>query len=198
MKTKIMALLFGMLFFIPFVVGATEEVPDTNVDKQEQVNNGDNSDTEKPCDCEAEESSHHHGKHGEWQAKMAEREKLLLSWVDQYTPDKKEEWVTVLEEKKQLRNEWMKPENAEKREQWKSEKLKKMKDLHKQLEEGKITKEEFIKQAHGGKDMSRWKTYQDVKLAVEKKDDKLAAERLNQLLEQYKQHNQKLKEKLND
>jgi hypothetical protein len=76
--------------------------------------------------------------------------------------------------------------------------MKKMKELHKQLEEGKITKEEFIKEAHGGKDMGRWKTFHDIKLAVENKDAKLAAERLNQLLDQYKEHNVKLKEKLKD
>ncbi|MCM3764282.1 hypothetical protein [Neobacillus niacini] len=201
MKAKIILFMIGMLVSVPFAAGANEVVPDTNVDNQEQVNNVDNS---EECDCEAEESTDQHGtqghghKHGDWQAKMADREKQLLGWVDQYTPDKKDEWTQVLEEKKQLRNEWMSPNNAEKREKWRSEKLKKMKELHKQLEEGKITKEEFIKEAHGGKDMARWKMYHDLKLAVEKKDDKLAAEGLNQLLEQYKQHNQRLKEKLDD
>lgn len=199
MKTKIMIFVFALLFSIPFMVSAKEVLPDTNVDNQEQLNNVDNSENDQPCDCEAEETRHHQKQgHGNWQAKMVEREKLLLSWVDQYTPDKKAEWTQVLEEKKQLRNEWMSPENAAKREQWKSERMKKMKELHKQLEEGKITKEEFIKEAHGGKDMGRWKTFHDIKLAVENKDAKLAAERLNQLLDQYKEHNVKLKEKLKD
>lgn len=198
MKTKIMILALGMLLFVPFAAGAKEVVPDTIVDNQEQLNNVNKSETDQPCDCEAEETQHHKMGHGDWQAKMAEREKLLLGWVDQYTPDKKAEWTQVLEEKKQLRNKWMSPENAEKREKWKSEKIKKMKELHKQLEEGKITKEQFMKEAHGGKDMGRWKTFHDIKLAVEKKDDKLAAERLNQLLDQYKDHNEKLKEKLNE
>jgi len=149
---------------------------------------------EKPCDCK--EGKHHHMTHKDWQAMMAEREQKLLAWVSQYTPEKKAEWTRVLKEKKNLRNQWMNPENSVKREQWKKERIAKMEALKKQFESGKITKEEFIKQSHGGKEMGHWKTFHELRIAVDKKDSKQAAILLNQLLEQTKQHNQLMKEKL--
>lgn len=186
MKSKIACLLLGLFLAVPGL-GKANMVPDTT-GKQ----------LEKPCDCEAEETKHEHGMHRDWQAKMAERQKQLLSSVEKYTPDKKKEWEAVLKERNALRTKWMSPENAGKREQWKKEKMQKMTELKKQLDEGKITKEEFIKKAHGEKDMMKWKTFHDLSLAVEKNDSKKAAETLNQLLLQFKEHNAKLKEKLGE
>lgn len=184
MKFKMLLLSLGFLLSVPGLAAANQTVPDTT--------NGGHRE-KAPCDCQ--EGRQHH-MHKDWQAKMAEREKILLSWVDQYTPDKKGEWTTVLAEKKTLSNQWMSPENAEKREQWKKAKMAKIKELKKQFDAGKLTKEEFIKQAHGGKEMSHWKTFQELRIAVEKKDNKQAALLLNQLLDQTKQHNQKIKELL--
>ncbi|WP_052352983.1 hypothetical protein [Neobacillus dielmonensis] len=153
---------------------------------------------EKPClNCSEEHRDHHRVMHKDWQAEQAEREKKLLAWVAQYTPDKKQEWTKVIEERKQLRNQWLSPENAPKREKWKAEKMAKMKELRKQLEAGKITKEEFIKQLHGGKGKEEWKSFHDLRQAVEKQDSEQVVVILNQLLVQYKEHNQLLKEKLN-
>ena len=69
----------------------------------------------------------------------------------------------------------------------------KIKELKKQFDEGKITKEEFVQKAHGGKAMGNWKTFHELKTAVEAKNEKQSAELLNQLLEQSKQHNEKIK-----
>ncbi|WP_160719103.1 hypothetical protein [Bacillus sp. USDA818B3_A] len=149
---------------------------------------------EKPCDCK--DGKRDHMTHKDWQSMMAKREQKLLVWVSQYTPEKKAEWTKVLEEKKNLRTQWMSPENSTKREQWKKERIAKIEELKKQLESGKITKEEFFKQAHGGKEMGHWKTFHELRIAVDKKDNKQAAALLNQLLVQTKQHNQLLKEKL--
>jgi hypothetical protein len=44
--------------------------------------------------------------------------------------------------------------------------------------------------------MGHWKTFHDLEVAVEAKNNKHAAVLLNQLLEQYKQHNLMLKEML--
>jgi hypothetical protein len=148
---------------------------------------------DKPCDCN---KGKHHITHKDWQAMMAEREQKLLGWVSQYTPEKKAEWTRVLREKENLRNQWMSPENSAKREQWKKERSAKIEALKKQFESGKITKEEFIKQAHGGKEMGHWKTFHELRVAVDKKDNKQATILLNRLLEQTKQHNQLIKEKL--
>lgn len=185
MKLQMLLLSLGLLFSIPGMASANPATPDTNKGIQRE---------KAPCDCK--DNGDHHMMHKDWQAKMEERQKMLFSWVDQYTPDKKAEWTAVLAEKKTLRDQWMSPENAAKREQWKSEKRAKIEELRKQLEGGKLTKEEFIKQAHGGKEMSKWKTYHELKMAVEKKDSKQAAFLLNQLLEQSKQHNEKIKELL--
>ncbi|MED4228336.1 hypothetical protein [Neobacillus cucumis] len=149
---------------------------------------------EKPCDCQ--DGKYQKRTHKDWQAMMAEREQKLLIWVNQYTPEKMAEWTKVLEEKKNLSSQWMSPKNAAKREQWKKERMAKMEQLKKQFEAGKITKEEFIKQAHGGKEMGHWKTFHELRIAVDNKDSKQAAILLNKLLEQTKQQNQLMKEKL--
>jgi hypothetical protein len=186
MKAKMLFLSLGLLLTMPVMASANESVvPDTKGEQREKA----------PCDCQ-EGTEHHHMMHKDWQAKMAEREQMIISWVDKYTPTKKEEWTKVLEEKKTLRNQWMSPENAGKREQWKKDKMAKMEELKKQFDEGKITKEEFVNQAHGGKAMAHWKTFQDLKLAAEKKDNKQAAILLNQLLDSNKQHNQQISEML--
>jgi hypothetical protein len=182
MKIKMLVLVMGLLFSLPGFAFAN---PPEQGDQAKKA----------PCDCQ-EEGKHHHMMHKDWQAHMAEKEQKLLTWVDQYTPDKKEEWTKVLEEKKALRNKWMSPENAQKREQWKKERMAKMEELKNQLDEGKITKDEFIQKVHGGKGMGHWKTFHELRMAVEKKDNQQAANLLNQLLEQYKQHNVKLNEML--
>lgn len=180
MKVKLLFLSMALIFSMPNFAMAHESIP---VDHEE-----------KPCNCQ--EDKHRHLMHKDWQAMMQEREQKLLSWVDQYTPEKKGEWTKVLEEKKMLRKQWMSPENAAKREQWKKEKMKNMEELKKQLDEGKITKEEFMEKAHHGKKMGHWKMFHDLRLAVDKKDDKQVKVLLNQLLIQMKEHNQLLKEKL--
>ncbi|WP_342430789.1 hypothetical protein [Neobacillus sp. FSL H8-0543] len=180
---KLRKLVFALALFLT-VPGFNS----ANAEMSDKVKQGE----DKECDCEQQE---HMQK--DWQAKIKEREKNLLSWVDQYTPDKKAEWTKVLEEKKALRNQWLSPEFAEKREKWKQEKMSKIQDLKKQFEEGKLTKEEFVKQAHGGKDFGHFKTYHELNNAVAAKDKKQAAALLNQLLEQSKQHNEKMKEMMN-
>ncbi|MGJ7909742.1 hypothetical protein [Neobacillus sp. LXY-1] len=185
MKSKIFLLLMGILFTAPGIGGAVGTVPNTHDHFHDQE-----------CDCEAEEGSQHHKRTKDWQSFIAEREKQLLGYVNQFTPEKKAEWTKVLEEKKQLRNKWMSPENAAKREQWHKEKMEKMQKLRKQLEEGKITKQEFVKQIHGGKDMGHWKSFHELEIAAEKKETKQATTLLNQLLRQYEEHNKRLKELL--
>jgi hypothetical protein len=184
MKLKMLFLSLGLLFSLPGMAAANHTGTDTVKGEQR----------DKPCDCK--EDRQHHMMHKDWQAKMAEREKMLLAWVDQYTPAKKEEWTKVIAEKKTLSNQWMSPEYAAKREQWKKAKMAKIEELKKQFDSGKLSKEEFIKQAHGGKEMSHWRTFHELRNAVEKKDSKQAELLLNQLLDQTKQHNEKIKELL--
>jgi hypothetical protein len=181
MKIKLLTFVLVLSFALPGF--ALAEV--TKPDAKEGVNE------KKPCHCQGEKR-HHHMMHHDWKAKMAEREQKILTWVNQYTPDKKAEWDKVLNDKKTLHAQWMSPENAANREKWKEQKLAQMKELTKQLDQGKITKEEFMKKIHGGKKMGHWKTFHDLEAAVEAKNDKQAAEQLNQLLGQYKEHNQML------
>ncbi|MCM3566905.1 hypothetical protein [Neobacillus mesonae] len=171
MKLKILLLALGLVFSTQGFAVAHGMAPDTD-------------------------REHHHKMHKDWQAKIKAREQLLLTWVDQYTPEKKEEWTKALAEKKELHKQWMNPENAKKREQWKKEKVEKMKELKKLLEEGKITKEQFMKGVHGGKGMAHWKSFKDLKTAVDNKDDKQAKEILNKLLVHYQTHNAKMKKML--
>jgi hypothetical protein len=184
MKLKMLLLTLGFLVSVPGFSEANGNLPNSKGGNPENA----------PCDCQ--EGKHHHNMHRDWQAHMAEKDQKLLLWVDQFSPDKKAEWTKVLAEKKTLSKDWMSPENAGKREQWKKAKLAKMEELKKQFDEGKLTKEEFIKKAHDGKEMGHWKTFHDLRISVEKKDEKQAKVLLNQLLVQTKQHNQRLKEML--
>jgi len=180
MKFKLLFLTLALLLSVPGLTAANDSLP---VDHEE-----------KPCDCK--EGKQRHMMHKDWQAMMKEREQKLLTWVDQYTPSKKKEWTQVLTEKKTLRNEWMSPANAAKRKKWEKDKLAKLEELNKQFNEGKITKEEFMKQVHGGKKMEHWKTFRDLRLAIENKDDKKAAVLLDHLLNQMKEHNKMMKDRL--
>ncbi|MCM2533136.1 hypothetical protein NDK43_12940 [Neobacillus pocheonensis] len=185
MKVKSLILALGVFISIPGFASATgSTTPDTKGGQAEKA----------PCDCH--DGKVHHGMHRDWQAKMAEREQKLLTLVDQYTPGKKAEWTKVLAEKKALHQKWHSPEFAKQHEQWKKEKLAKMQELKKQYDEGKLTKEEFFKKVHGDKEFGHWKTYHDLKAAVDAKDKKKVEENLNLLLSHYKQHNQMMKEKM--
>jgi hypothetical protein len=178
MKKRMLIILLGLILAMPGFAIANVQTPGGS--EKPAVPGSQEKDGEKEteeCDCEKQEHNHK-----DWQAKMAEREQKLLGWVDQFTPDKKAEWTKVLAEKKELRNKWLSPENSKKREEWKQEKMARIQELKKQLDEGKITKA-----------MGHWKTFHDLKTAVEAKNDKRAAELLNQLLEQSKQHNDKIK-----
>ena len=193
MKFRLLAMMLGLLLAMPGFTSANVQTPNDSEKQAEKrpVPGSQDKEADKgseECDCEKQEHSHK-----DWQAKTLEREQKLLVWVDQYTPDKKAEWTKVLAEKKELRTKWLSPENAQKREKWKQEKMAKIQELKKQLDEGKITKEEFVQKAHGGKAMGHWKTFHELKAAVEAKNYKQAADLLNQLLEQSKQHNEKIK-----
>lgn len=183
-QKKIFLLAAGFFLLMPSFGMATESIPNM---KQEIRDHG--------------PEEYHNGKPGDmmnksWQEKMKEREQQLLLWVDQYTPDQKAEWTKVIQEEKTLREKWLSPEFAKQREEWKKQKMAKMQELKKQYEEGKITKEELMKKAHGGKDFAHWKTFHDLEEAVNEKDTKEAKQLLNQLLEQHKQHNEMVKEML--
>ena len=149
---------------------------------------------EKPPCCQ--DGHRDHMGHHDWQAKMAEKEKKILGWVDQYSPQQKAEWTKVFAERKSLVNQWHSPQYAKKREQWKKDHMAKMQELKKQLDEGKITKEEFMKKAHSVKHMGAWQTFHDLKKAVEAKDQVQAKKFLDKLLVQYKEQNIVMKEML--
>lgn len=184
MKWKMLFVALGLIFSVPSFAAAHPSMQNIDGEKGKA----------EPCDCQ--DDKHHHMMHRDWEAKMAEREQKLLAWVSQYTPEKKADWTKVLNQRKTLYTQWKSPENMKKREQWKKEKMAKMEELKKQLDEGKITKEEFMQKAHNSKMIGTWKTYHELEIAVEAKNNKKAATLLNQLLNHYKQHNQMLQDML--
>lgn len=139
------------------------------------------------------EKRSHHMMDKNWQEKMKQKQQLLLTLVNKYTPEKKKEWEAVIKERNNLIKKWSSPEFAKKRQQWKKSKMAQMEELNKQYEEGKITKEEFLKKIHNGKETGHWKLYHELKESVKNHDDKKTAELLNQLLAHYKQKNEKMK-----
>jgi hypothetical protein len=182
MKWKMLFIALGFIFSVPSFVTAHPSMHSIDGDKEKIA----------PCDCQ--DDKQHHMMNRDWEEKIAERDQKLLSLVNQYTPERKADWTKVLDEKKALYSQWKSPENMKKREQWKKDKMAKMQELKKLLDEGKITKEEFMQKAHNSKMIGPWKAYHDLEIAVEAKNNKKAATLLNQLLEQYKLHNQMLKE----
>ncbi|MDR7000685.1 hypothetical protein [Neobacillus niacini] len=183
MKNKLFVLILGLFLTLPSLASAHNQIP---------VNHEGHGNPKEDC---CDKSNHrHHFMHGDWKAKMAAREGKILAWVDQYTPEKKAEWTQMFSEKKVLMMKWLSPQNVAKREQWKKERMEKMEKYRKQYDAGKITKEEFLKKVHGGKDMGHWQTYHELEKAVSEKNKKDAKKYLNQLLEQYKAHNQMLKD----
>ncbi|MGG5254401.1 hypothetical protein ACQYAD_12975 [Neobacillus sp. SM06] len=178
---KRMLMILGLLLAVPGLLNANVSAAQQQTDQSKMVHK----------DCH---EGHHHFMNGEkWQEKMKEREQEIRSWVNQYTPEKKQEWEKVLTEGKTLREKWHSPEFAQKREQWKKNKIAQMQALKKAYEDGKITKDEYIAKAHQGMKMGAWKTYDELKMAVETKKDQQAKALLNQLLTQYKMHNEKMK-----
>ncbi|OIK15611.1 hypothetical protein BIV60_08690 [Bacillus sp. MUM 116] len=180
---KLIVLFLGLFLTLPNLASAHNHTP---------VNH-DGSESHKENCCNNGEDRHHL-MHGDWKAKMAAREGKILAWVSQYTPEKKKEWTKMFSEKKVLMMKWLSPQNASKREQWKKERMEKIKKYRKQYDEGKITKEEFLKKVHDGKDMSHWQTYHELEKAVAEKNSENAKKYLNQLLEQYTAHNKMLKD----
>lgn len=177
---KIILMVLGLLLSIPSLSFANGTEADVQSVKTKMVHK----------DC-------HEGNHSvsdlKWQEKMKERDSQLLTWVNKYTPGKRQEWEQVITERKNLHEKWMSPEYAAKREQWKKMRIEKMEALKKAFEEGKISKEEFMAKVHHGKKMGAWKTYHELKTAVETKNDQKVKELLDQMLIHYKMHNEKMK-----
>ncbi|OCA81538.1 hypothetical protein A8F94_21940 [Bacillus sp. FJAT-27225] len=145
------------------------------------------------------------GRHSKERIPFEVKQAELQSWAETYTPDKAAEWRTVLAERNQLHEKWMSAEMAPRRESWKQEKqarIEEIKSLRRQLEEGKMTREEFLKRVHEkmhGKGASKLKghfIYPRLKAAVEKGDKKQAAQLLDDMLLFFKSHNERMAERM--
>jgi len=141
--------------------------------------------------------------HFEVQRELREAEIIILA--EKYTPEQAAEWKAIFIERKGLEAKWLSPEMKEKREAWKKERVKKLaeiKELKKQWAEGKLTREEYVKQAYekmkrgNEKSMRGHEVYFRIKEAAEKNDAKQTATLLNELLEFHRQHNEKLKSRI--
>lgn len=180
MKVKMLVLVLGVILLIPGAVSANGNIPESYLKVSGNFHNG----------KEFMDKN--------WHEKMKMKEQKLLSMVSVYTPEKKTEWVKIINERNKMREKWLSPEFAEKRALWKKEKMSKIKEFQKQYDEGKMTKEEFIKKVHGSKPIGNRKTYNELKVAVQNKNNKKAALLLNQLLVQYKQQNEWMKAAMNN
>lgn len=142
-------------------------------------------------DCYEKRS--HHMVDKNWHEEMQRKQQMLLKVVSKYTPEKKKEWEAVIKERNTLKEKWSGPQFDKKRQQWKKEKMAKIKELHQQYEEGKMTKKEFLKKVHSEKEMGNWKIYQDLKDTIKNHNDQKTAQLLNQLLDNFKQKNEMMK-----
>jgi hypothetical protein len=178
MKKQIIGILLGFCLVMPGIALANGNMADGKC-------KGTNE------DCYDKRS--HHMMDKDWQAKMKQKQQMLLSFVNKYTPEKKKEWEAAIAERNKLMEKWFSPQFAEKRKQWEKSKKAKIDELHKQFKEGKISKEEFMKKIHSGKEMGHRKIYQELKDSLKNHDDKKTAQLLNQLLTHFKQKNEMMK-----
>ncbi|WML52800.1 hypothetical protein RCG17_26150 [Neobacillus sp. PS3-12] len=178
MGKKLIGILLGLCLLLPSIAMA-------NGNSLQEKCKGTN------MDCYEKRS--HHMMDKNWKEEMKKKQQLLLAFVNKYTPEKKKEWEAVIKDRNKLIEKWSSPQYAEKRKQWKKIKMAKIEELHKQYEEGKISKEEFLKKVHSGKEMGQWKIYQEIQTSVKNHDDKKTAQLLNQLLEHYKQKNEMMR-----
>ncbi|WP_156424275.1 hypothetical protein [Bacillus sp. FJAT-27445] len=125
-----------------------------------------------------------------------------MKWAEKYTPDKVGEWKAVLAERNQLKKRWLSPEMAAKREAFKKERHERhreMIELKKQLEDGKITREEYRKKAYEkmrngmSRKMKGNALSLNLRIAIEKDNSQQAALSMNELLDFFRQHNEVLK-----
>lgn len=133
------------------------------------------------------------------------KETEIMIWAEKYTPGQAGEWKAVFAERKALEARWLSPEMKGKRDAWKEERVRRFEEiaeLKKQMAEGKITREEYVKQSYEkmkrghGKAMRGHAVYLRLKEAAETNNAKEAASLLNELLEFHRQHNEKLKVRL--
>ncbi|WML48867.1 hypothetical protein RCG23_01700 [Neobacillus sp. PS3-34] len=149
------------------------------------------------------ESGKHHSGREHCKGKMEERETMLLSWVEKYTPEQKDRWNQAIKERKEIVNKWHSPQFAKKREEWKRARMAKKAELKKQVEEGKISKEEMKqkfrekRQKFHKMKQEHYKTFNDLQTAVKNNDQKQAAQLLDKILVQMEQHNKWMKDKMN-
>jgi hypothetical protein len=155
------------------------------------ASNTTNKGAKESCNCH--DKRNHHMMDKNWHEKMKLKEQKLLSLAAVYTPEKQKEWSKVISERNKLREKWLSPEYAEKREKWKIKNKARVEALQKELNSGKITKEEFMKKVHGEKMLNSWKTYNELMDAVKNNNKKSAAVRLNQLLIQYEKESEMMK-----
>ncbi|RDU38800.1 hypothetical protein DRW41_04370 [Neobacillus piezotolerans] len=163
---------------------------------------------EKDCTaCEHEK----HGKHEKGEARHQKAgmfritDEEYIAWAEKFTPDKVAEWKEVLGKREQLNKRWLSPEMKAKREalqQKKENRRKEIMELRKQYESGKLTKEEYMKQAY--EKMRSGMNYRmkahalaiNLKIAVEENNSRQASLFLNEMLAFLKEHNNRIKKKM--
>lgn len=135
---------------------------------------------------------------------MKGHESMLLSWVEKYTPEQKDRWKQAIDERKALYKQWKSPQFAQKRAKWKQARMAERENLKKQVEKGKISKEEMKQKILGKKQKffkmkhEQHRAFHDLKKAAKNNDAKQAKKLLNQLLGQMELHNKWMKEKMNE
>lgn len=128
-----------------------------------------------------------------------ERKTELLAIVGKYSPETKGEWQEVIEERDKLKNQWLSPENEEARQTYMEKRQAEMQILRDQFVKGEITREEMRERMMEQKGSAENRgVYLDLKAAVDSGDKDKVGELLQQMLEQFKERNNELQNRLED
>lgn len=137
----------------------------------------------------------HQGQGGNFE----ERKTELLDLVGKYSSDTLKDWETLIEERDALKEQWLNPENEAARQSYMQERQAEMRALRDQVAKGELTREEMRERMmeQKGNNENRG-VYLELQAAVDAADKDKAAALLGQMLEQFKDRNADLKNRLED
>ncbi|PLR67051.1 hypothetical protein [Bacillus sp. UMB0893] len=136
----------------------------------------------------------------EWAEKRAERKQKLLQLVSQYSPETKQEWENAFSEREELMKQLDKSDLKEKRHELRAKRKQEIAEFKEKVKNGEITKEQMrekIESFKGNKREhreGRSEMREQWKEAIEKNDKVKIQQLLDGKLTRFKEHNQKLKQ----
>lgn len=126
-----------------------------------------------------------------------ERKTDLLTFAEKYTPDAVKEWTAVIAEREGLKEKWLSEEYQAARQSYQEERQAMMQELRDQVANGEMTRVDMQQKMMEIKGISENRgLYNDLQAAIDAENKEEAAKLLDELLKQFKERNNELKNRL--